>query len=125
MPAIAMLHVGMVVRLTMAVEASVGPLSIDLVVFAFTIGPLTLSLNVFDLEFSVEEADSVQLSKLEMESLSIGCIVDNSKILQMLLEQINQECLIFLYYNKQLHLQQLDLHHKEILIPKLTHHHST
>jgi hypothetical protein len=32
--------------LTTAVEASVGPLSIDLVVFAFTIGPLTLSLNV-------------------------------------------------------------------------------
>ena len=35
--------------LTMAVEASVGPLSIDLVVFAFTIGPLTLSLNVLTL----------------------------------------------------------------------------
>ncbi len=35
--------------LTMAVEASIGPLSIDLVVFAFTIGPLTLSLNVLTL----------------------------------------------------------------------------
>lgn len=35
--------------LTMAVEASVGPLAIDLVVFAFTIGPLTLSLNVLTL----------------------------------------------------------------------------
>ncbi len=32
--------------LTMSVEASVGPLAIDLVVFAFTIGPLVLSLNV-------------------------------------------------------------------------------
>jgi hypothetical protein len=35
--------------LTMAVEASVGPLAIDLVAFAFTIGPLTLSLNVLTL----------------------------------------------------------------------------
>ena len=32
--------------LTMSVEASVGPLAIDLLVFAFTIGPLILSLNV-------------------------------------------------------------------------------
>ena len=35
--------------LTMSVDASVGPLAIDLVVFAFTIGPLTLSLNVLTL----------------------------------------------------------------------------
>ncbi len=35
--------------LTMSVEASIGPLSIDLVVFAFTIGPLILSLNVLTL----------------------------------------------------------------------------
>lgn len=35
--------------LIMSVEASVGPLAIDLVVFAFTIGPLTLSLNVLTL----------------------------------------------------------------------------
>ena len=33
----------------MSVDASVGPLAIDLVVFAFTIGPLTLSLNVLTL----------------------------------------------------------------------------
>ena len=32
--------------LTMSVEASVGPLAIDLVALAFTIGPLILSLNV-------------------------------------------------------------------------------
>ena len=35
--------------LTMSVEASVGPLAIDLVVVGFTIGPLTLSLNVLTL----------------------------------------------------------------------------
>ena len=35
--------------LTTAVEASVGPMSIDLVAFWFTIGPLTLSLNVLTL----------------------------------------------------------------------------
>ena len=35
--------------LTMSVDASVGPLAIDLVVFAFAIGPLTLSLNVLTL----------------------------------------------------------------------------
>ena len=35
--------------LTMSVEASLGPLAIDLVVFAFTIGPLILSLNVLTL----------------------------------------------------------------------------
>ena len=35
--------------LTTAVEASLGPLSIDLVVVALTIGPLTLSLNVLTL----------------------------------------------------------------------------
>jgi len=35
--------------LTTAVEASIGPLSIDLVAVAFAIGPLTLSLNVFTL----------------------------------------------------------------------------
>ena len=35
--------------LTMSVEASVGPLSIDLVVLAFTIGPLILSVNVLTL----------------------------------------------------------------------------
>ncbi len=35
--------------LTTAVEASIGPLSIDLVAVAFVIGPLTLSLNVLTL----------------------------------------------------------------------------
>ncbi len=35
--------------LTTAVEASIGPLSIDLVAVAFAIGPLTLSLNVLTL----------------------------------------------------------------------------
>ncbi len=35
--------------LTMSVEASVGPLAIDLVVIGFTIGPLVLSLNVLTL----------------------------------------------------------------------------
>ena len=35
--------------LTTAVEASLGPLSIDLVAVALTIGPLTLSLNVLTL----------------------------------------------------------------------------
>ena len=35
--------------LTMSVEASVGPLSIDLVVLGLTIGPLVLSLNVLTL----------------------------------------------------------------------------
>ena len=35
--------------LTMSVEASVGPLAIDLVVVGFTIGPLVLSLNVLTL----------------------------------------------------------------------------
>ena len=35
--------------LTMSVEASIGPLAIDLVVVAVTIGPLTLSLNVLTL----------------------------------------------------------------------------
>ena len=35
--------------LVMSVEASVGPLAIDLVVVAFTIGPLMLSLNVLTL----------------------------------------------------------------------------
>ena len=35
--------------LIMSVEASVGPLSVDLVVFAFTIGPLILSVNVLTL----------------------------------------------------------------------------
>ena len=35
--------------LTISVEASVGPLAVDLVVFAFTIGPLILSLNVLTL----------------------------------------------------------------------------
>ncbi len=35
--------------LTLSVEASIGPLSIDLVVFAFTIGPLILSVNVLTL----------------------------------------------------------------------------
>ena len=35
--------------LTTTVEASIGPLSIDLVAVAFTIGPLTLSLNVLTL----------------------------------------------------------------------------
>jgi hypothetical protein len=53
--------------------------------------PKTLSLNVYDLEFSIEEVESVQLSKLEMESLSIGSKVDNSKILEMLLESADSE----------------------------------
>ncbi len=35
--------------LTMSVEASIGPLAIDLVVVGFTIGPLVLSLNVLTL----------------------------------------------------------------------------
>ncbi len=35
--------------LTTAVEASLGPLSIDLVAVALTIGPLTLSLNFLTL----------------------------------------------------------------------------
>lgn len=35
--------------LTMSVEASVGPLTIDLVVLAITVGPLVLSLNVLTL----------------------------------------------------------------------------
>jgi hypothetical protein len=35
--------------LTLAVEASIGPLALDLVVVAVTIGPLTLSLNVLTL----------------------------------------------------------------------------
>jgi len=35
--------------LTTAVEASLGPLSIDLLAVAFTIGPLSLSLNVLTL----------------------------------------------------------------------------
>jgi hypothetical protein len=35
--------------LTLSVEASIGPLSIDLLVIAFTIGPLILSLNVLTL----------------------------------------------------------------------------
>ena len=35
--------------LTMSVEASVGPLAIDLVVLAFMIGPLILSVNVLTL----------------------------------------------------------------------------
>ena len=35
--------------LTMSVEASVGPLAIDLLVLAFTIGPLILSVNVLTL----------------------------------------------------------------------------
>ena len=35
--------------LTMSVAASVGPLAIDLLVIAFTIGPLILSLNVLTL----------------------------------------------------------------------------
>ncbi len=35
--------------LTLSVAASVGPLSIDLLVIAFTIGPLILSLNVLTL----------------------------------------------------------------------------
>ena len=35
--------------LTTAVEASIGPLSIDLVAVALTVGPLTLSLNVLTL----------------------------------------------------------------------------
>ncbi len=35
--------------LTTSVEASVGPLAIDLVVLAITVGPLVLSLNVLTL----------------------------------------------------------------------------
>jgi hypothetical protein len=35
--------------LTMSVDGSVGPLAIDLGVFAFTIGPVILSLNVLTL----------------------------------------------------------------------------
>lgn len=35
--------------LTMSVEASIGPLAIDLLVVALTVGPLTLSLNVLTL----------------------------------------------------------------------------
>jgi hypothetical protein len=35
--------------LTTSVEASIGPLSIDLVAVAFALGPLTLSLNVLTL----------------------------------------------------------------------------
>jgi len=35
--------------LTMSVDGSVGPLAIDLAVFAFTIGPVILSLNVLTL----------------------------------------------------------------------------
>ena len=35
--------------LTMSVDASVGPLTIDLVVLEFTVGPLILSLNVLTL----------------------------------------------------------------------------
>ena len=35
--------------LTLSVAASVGPLAIDLLVIAFTIGPLILSLNVLTL----------------------------------------------------------------------------
>jgi len=35
--------------LTTSVEASIGPLAIDLVVVAFTVGPLVLSLNVLTL----------------------------------------------------------------------------
>jgi len=35
--------------LTTAVEASLGPLSIDLVAVGFTMGPLTFSLNVLTL----------------------------------------------------------------------------
>jgi len=35
--------------LTLSVMASVGPLSIDLLVIAFTIGPLILSINVLTL----------------------------------------------------------------------------
>jgi hypothetical protein len=35
--------------LTISVEASVGPLTIDLVVLAITVGPLVLSLNVLTL----------------------------------------------------------------------------
>ena len=35
--------------LTLSVDGSIGPLSIDLAVFAFTIGPLILSLNVLTL----------------------------------------------------------------------------
>lgn len=37
------------VFLTTSVEASLGPLSIDLVAVAFTVGPLTLSLNALTL----------------------------------------------------------------------------
>jgi hypothetical protein len=35
--------------LTLSIEASVGPLALDLVVFAFTVGPLVLSLNMLTL----------------------------------------------------------------------------
>ncbi len=35
--------------LTTAVEASIGPLSVDLVAVALTVGPLTVSLNVLTL----------------------------------------------------------------------------
>ena len=35
--------------LTISVDASVGPLSIDLVVLGFTVGPLVLSVNVLTL----------------------------------------------------------------------------
>jgi len=35
--------------LTMSVDASLGPLTIDLVVLEFTVGPLILSLNVLTL----------------------------------------------------------------------------
>jgi hypothetical protein len=35
--------------LTYSVDASVGPLSVDLVALAFTLGPLTLHLNVLTL----------------------------------------------------------------------------
>ena len=35
--------------LTLSVEASIGPLSIDIVVLVFTVGPLILSLNVLTL----------------------------------------------------------------------------
>ena len=35
--------------LTLSVEASIGPLTIDLVVLVFTVGPLILSLNVLTL----------------------------------------------------------------------------
>ncbi len=35
--------------LTLSVEASIGPLTIDIVVLVFTVGPLILSLNVLTL----------------------------------------------------------------------------